>query len=34
MGGNTDDKDFNDAVYKVACSKISSTAVNGVVLEQ
>lgn len=34
MGGAIDDTDFNDAVYEVACSKMTSAAVNGVVLEQ
>ncbi len=31
MGGTTDDKDFNDAVFKVACASAGSS-VNGVVL--
>ena len=35
MGGSgSDDGDYNDAVYKVGCTKASSSAVNGVVLEQ
>ncbi len=32
MGGSTDDKDYNDAVYTVSCSQVSSTAAKGLVL--
>ncbi|RYC28808.1 hypothetical protein D3273_27360 [Lichenibacterium minor] len=32
MGGSTDDKDYNDAVYTVTCSQIDSTVVKGLVL--
>jgi Flp pilus assembly protein TadG len=32
MGGATDDKDYDDAVYTVTCSKVDSTVPQGVVL--
>lgn len=32
MGGGTDDYDYNDAVYKVACSANSATSQSGVIL--
>lgn len=32
MGGSTDDKDYNDAVYTVTCSKVDNTIASGVVL--
>ena len=32
MGGTTDDKDYNDAVYSVACSQVSTTAPKSLVL--
>lgn len=32
MGGSTDDKDYNDAVYTVTCSKVGSTVAKGLVL--
>lgn len=32
MGGPTDDKDFNDAAYTVACAKVDSTVSKGMVL--
>ncbi len=32
MGGQTDDKDYNDAVYTVGCSKVDSSVSKGLVL--
>ena len=32
MGGSTDDKDYNDAVYSVTCSQVSSSAPKNLVL--
>ena len=32
MGGATDDKDYNDAVYTVTCSQVSSGTSKGLVL--